>query len=212
MQLRDRLMAGIARQLGHPDGWRGRLVGRGLNRGNRPVVAAAVEQTGVAAGDRAADLGFGGGIGLRLLLERVGNAGHVDGVDVSETMLEAARRTFRTEVSAGRLTLHPATMVDLPLEAASLDALITVNTIYFVDDLDRAFAEIARVLRPGATAVVGLGDPEAMAGMPFTSHGFRLRAVPEVRDLLERSGFREVRDVRIGKGPRAFHLLVATRG
>jgi trans-aconitate methyltransferase len=90
MQVRDRFLAGLARQLGHPDGWRGRLIGRGLNRGNRPVVAAAVEHTGVGAGDRAADLGFGGGIGLRLLLQRVGAVGHVDGVDVSETMLESA--------------------------------------------------------------------------------------------------------------------------
>jgi ubiquinone/menaquinone biosynthesis C-methylase UbiE len=211
MQLRDRFMGGLARQLGHPDGWRGRLVGRRLNRGNRDTVTAAVELTGVAAGDRAADLGFGGGIGLRVLLERVGAVGHVDGVDVSETMLESARRTFRAEISAGRLALHPATMVDLPLDTASLDALITVNTIYFVEDLDRAFGEIARVLRPGATGVVGLADPEAMAQMPFTAHGFRLRAVSEVSALLERSGFSTVRDVRVGEDPRAFHLLVATR-
>ena len=212
MQLRDRLLAGFARQLGHPDGWRGRLVGRGLNRGNRATVTIAAELTGVVAGGRAADLGFGGGIGLRVLLERVGAGGHVDGVDVSETMLGAARRTFRDEISAGRLTLHPATMIDLPLDTASLDALITVNTIYFVEDLGRAFGEIARVLRPGATAVVGLADPVAMARMPFTAHGFRLRDVSEVSALLQRSGFPTVRDVRAGEGPRAFHLLVATRG
>jgi len=212
MQVRDRFLAGLARQLGHPDGWRGRLIGRGLNRGNRPVVAAAVEHTGVGAGDRAADLGFGGGIGLRLLLQRVGDGGHVDGVDVSETMLDAAHRAFRAEVSAGRLTLHPATMVDLPLDTASLNALITVNTIYFVEDLHRALDEIARVVCAGATAVVGLADPVAMARMPFTAHGFRVRPVSEVIALLERSGFRDLRDVRVGDGPEAFHLLVATRG
>jgi hypothetical protein len=58
---------------------------------------------------------------------------------------------------------------------------------------------------------VGLADPEAMARMPFTAHGFRLRAVSEVSALLERSGFSTVRDVRVGR-TRAFHLLVATRG
>jgi hypothetical protein len=41
-RVRDRAMAGLARQLSHPDGVRGRLVMRGLNRGNRDAVLAAV--------------------------------------------------------------------------------------------------------------------------------------------------------------------------
>ena len=43
-----------------------------------------------------------------------------------------------------------------------------------------AFGEIARTVRPGGRAVVGLADPEAMASMPFTAHGFRLRPVDDV--------------------------------
>ena len=51
--LRDTVMAGMARQLGHPEGTRGRLTALGLDRGIRDVVMAAVAATGLEAGQAA---------------------------------------------------------------------------------------------------------------------------------------------------------------
>jgi arsenite methyltransferase len=209
--LRDTVLAGIARQLGHPEGIRGRLTASGLNRGNRAVVLAAVAATGLDAGQEVADIGFGGGLGLRSLLDRVGPDGHVHGVELSDTMLAVARRRFRDDVAAGRLSLHAGDLIELPLESGSLDAAITVNTVYFVENLEQAFAEMARALRPDGRVVIGVGDPEAMATMPFTAHGFALRPIDDLTRLLRASGFEEPRDERVGTGERAFHLLVADR-
>jgi len=102
----------------------------------------------VRAGQVAADIGFGGGVGLRLLLEQVGPKGHVNGVELSLTMLKASERRYRAASAEGRLALQAGSIGDLPLENESLDGLITVNTAYFVEDLEGAFREIARVLRP----------------------------------------------------------------
>jgi arsenite methyltransferase len=96
------------------------------------------------------------------------------------------------------------------LDNASLDALITVNTIYFVDNLELAFSELARVVCPSGRAVIGLGDPEAMASLRFTAYGFGLRPVAEVSHLLTKSGLTHVREERAGDGERAYHLLIAT--
>ena len=207
MGLRERFWSGMARQLGEPKGWRGRILGRGLNRGNRAVITAAVLAVGVQRGDDAADLGFGGGAGLQLLLDRVEQNGHVYGVDLSAAMLQAARRRFRDECSVGRMTLHQGSMLDLPLTDDSLDAVITVNTVYFVDDLAATFAEVSRTLRPGGRVAVGIGDPEAMASMPHTGSGFRLRPLDEIRAELEGVGLKEVRHERVGEGSGAAHLL-----
>jgi ubiquinone/menaquinone biosynthesis C-methylase UbiE len=204
-------MAGIARQLRHPEGIRGRLTARSLDRGNRDMVLAAVAATGLGAGQAAADIGFGGGVGLRSLLDRAGPDGHVHGVELSDTMLAVARRRFRDDVAAGRLSLHAGDLVDLPLESGSLDAAVTVNTVYFVENLEQAFAEIARALRPDGRVVIGVGDPVAMATMPFTAHGFTLRPIEDLTRLLRASGFDEPRDERVGTGERGFHLLVADR-
>ncbi len=211
MSVRNKLMVGLARQLRQPQGLRGRFTARGLNRGNRTVVLAAVVATDLVPGQVAADIGFGGGVGLRPLLDRVGPLGHVHGVDFSPTMLAMCRRKFERDIVDRRLTLHAGDLVDLPLPDASLDALITVNTVYFVADLERAFGEIARVVRPTGRVVVGVGDPTAMAALPVTAHGFALRPIDELVGLLRGAGFDEPRDQRVGEGQRAFHLLVADR-
>ncbi|MDQ3481178.1 MAG: class I SAM-dependent methyltransferase [Actinomycetota bacterium] len=211
MGVRDRFLTGLARQLGRPDGMRGRFVARGLNRGNRGTVTAAVDATGVGSGQTAADIGFGGGVGLPLLLVRVLPGGHVHGVDLSDTMLDRAKRRYRKETLAGSLTLHAGSITALPLSDESLDAAITVNTIYFVADLDQAFTELARVLRPSGRVVVGLGDPAVMAKLPFTAHGFTLRPVEDVVASLTKAGLTILGHPRIGQGGGAYHLLVAGR-
>jgi arsenite methyltransferase len=210
MALRDRLMKTLAQQLGHPSGPLGRVTGRRLNRGNHAVVAASVEALSPSPGCTALEIGFGGGVGLGLLLERVGATGVVEGVEVSRTMLAQARRRFRREVAAGQLRLHEAGMQRLPLLDASVDVLLSTNTIYFVGDLAPAVAEMVRVLRPGGRLGLGVADPDMMAKMPFTQHGFTLRPISEIVGHLERSGLTSVTDHRVGSDARAFHILTAT--
>jgi SAM-dependent methyltransferase len=209
MGLRKSLLSGLSKQLGHPSGLRGRVVGSLLNRGNRPAVAGAVDALGLRKGETAADIGFGGGLGLALLLDRVGEQGTVHGVDISETMLARARQRHRTDK---RLQTHTGSITELPLTDGSVDAAITVNTIYFVEELDRAFAQVARVLTAGGRFVVGIGAPEGMRKNPVTQHGFRLRPVDEVVAALATAGFSLEKDQTLTARPLTFHLLVARFG
>jgi arsenite methyltransferase len=182
-------------------------MGSMLNRGNRAAVTAAVEALAVEPGQVAADIGFGGGLSLALLLDRVGPTGRVHGLDISRTMLDRARRKHRGPVADGRLILHAASMTDLPLADASVDAAMTVNTVYFVRD--DAFPELARMLSPAGRLVLGFGDPMAMAREPVTAHGFRIRPLAEVQAALTGAGLALTDHRRVGSGPDAFHLLVA---
>jgi arsenite methyltransferase len=210
MSFRDRFQAGLAKQLGRPEGLRGRVVGRRLNKGNLSTVTAAVAATHLQAGQVGADVGFGGGLGLALLRERVGPGGHVHGVELSATMLSAARRRHDRDVAAGRMTLQSGRLEELPVEDGQIDGMITINTLYFVEDVGAVFRELARVLRPSGTAVIGIGDPVAMAAMPVTAHGFRIRPPDEIVTGLRDAGL-DVRHERARAGERAPHLLIATR-
>jgi SAM-dependent methyltransferase len=210
MGFRDRFLVGAARQRGHPDGWRGQLVGRLLNHTNRAFVSAAVDAAGLTPGAAAADLGFGGGVGLGLLLDRVAPGGRVYGVDRSTTMVEQARRRFAEEWATGRLELTRGSLVDLPLLEDSLDAVITVNTFYFLDDVDPALREVVRVLRPGGRVVIGVGDPDGMARAPVTAHGFRLRPVTDLLAAMSASGLADARDHPVTLGKETGHLLVGS--
>jgi SAM-dependent methyltransferase len=207
MGLRARFEAGLARQLGHPSGLRGRIVGAMLNRRNGVPVTKSVAALELKGTERALDIGFGGGLGLALLLRQ---AQTVHGVDISATMISRARSTFRTEIAAGRLQLHEGSMTKLPLPDNAADAIVSTNTIYFIDDLGAAFAEVARVLAPGGRFVLGLGDPELMAkSRMLADNGFRLRPLDEVKAALATAGLPVTRHERFGQSGLGFHLLIS---
>ncbi|WP_435825358.1 methyltransferase domain-containing protein [Mycobacterium simiae] len=201
-------MAGVAKQLGHPSGLRGRLVGAALNRGNRRLIQSAAQALQPEKASAVVDVGFGGGVGLKFLLDRVGPAGSVHGIEVSETMLSQAAGRYRPDIENGRLSLHSASMTQLPFADKALDGVMTVNTIYFVAELDRAFRELARVINSRGRLVIGLADPNVMAKLPFTGHGFQLRPVPDVIDMLRSTGL-PVEHRRISDDANAPHLLFA---
>jgi len=209
MTARERFQAGLARQLGHPRGLRGRLVAAMLNRRNRSTVIAAVAALAPRAGASVADVGFGGGLGLGFLLDAVGPRGHVHGFDPSEVALDGARRRHGDAIAAGRLSVATGTMDALGLDAGSLDGAISINTVYFIEDLAVSAAEMARVLAPDGTLVIGIGDPERMRDMAVVSHGFRIREVGEIAAALSAGGLELERDVPAGTGERPARLLVA---
>lgn len=175
------------------------------------MMRTAVEACSLGHGDRVADLGFGGGVGLEILLTAVLPGGHVVGVEVSDTMVARARRRFRRQLAAGELTVQQGSLTDLGVPEASLDGVITINTIYFVADLPAACTEVARVLRPGRRVAIGIGDPDHMTTLPFTAYGFRVRPLVEVEQALADAGLRLLDRRRGPGGGAAYHCLVAER-
>ncbi len=205
--LRERLLSAVAGQLGRPHGLLSPFVARALNRGNEKAITAAVDATEIEQGGVAADIGFGGGVGLQRLLDRVGDSGVVHGIEIADDMLRRAKSKFGADA---RLRLSRGSLTELPLQDASVDALITVNTAYFVSDLDAACAQLARVLRPGGRAVIGIGDPDVMAKLPFTKHGFTIRPVEEILAAFENSGL-QVAQRRIEDKPIPRYLFIGSR-
>ncbi|WP_083454937.1 class I SAM-dependent methyltransferase [Nostocoides japonicum] len=180
-----------------------------LNKGNAASITAAVQTLQLRGGETVADIGFGGGFGLGLLLEATRDGGQVHGVEPSADMLTRAAKTRGSDIAAGRLHLHNARMDSLPFADGALDGWISVNTIYFVDDLGAALREMRRVLSPGARGVIGIADPRWMSRQAFTKHGFALRPVTDVVAAMEYAGL--TTEHHTTGGPEAtFHLLTGT--
>ena len=195
------------RQLGSPHGPVGRLIASRLNTVNADRIRAGVETIHCTPGMRVADIGFGGGFGLHALLDRVGPSGHVTGVELSPTVLDMAKRTYSAQLTGGRLDLLHGSLTQLPLAHDSLDAAISINTIYFVPDSGTALGELARVIRPGGHLALGVADPDALASQPLDTDIFIQRPISQLLDQAAAASWTLVEDRRLGEDPLAYHIL-----
>ena len=94
------------------------------------------------------DLGSGTGYPALLDAQTVGPDGSVIGMDLAEQMLEAARRKA-TRLGLANVTFRTSDVTALPFESASFDAVTSRFCLMFLPEIQKAAAEITRVLRPG---------------------------------------------------------------
>lgn len=175
----------LAAQLRRPEGLLGRVVAFGLNRGNRPANARAVELLEVQRAHRVLDVGFGGGVGLELL--RAASPASVAGVDHSGDAVRAARKRFPDA------RLEQASVEALPFEDAAFDRVLSVHTIYFWPDPEAGARELFRVLAPGGRLVLAFMRGEEMRKQKIHRHGFAFFEAADVAALLTGAGFVPVR-------------------
>jgi len=106
-------------------------------------------------GEVVLDLGSGGGIDVLLSARRVGPGGFAYGLDMTDEMLELARRNA-AEAGATNVEFRKGRMEHIPLEDATVDVVISNCVINLSIDKAAVLAEIARVLRPGGR--MGVSD------------------------------------------------------
>ena len=78
----------------------------------------------------------------------------VVGVDQSPEMLDEARSRLLLAAETKRVRLVEAGAQELPFEDGSFDGLTAAYLLRYLDDLPTDLRELARVLRPGATAAL----------------------------------------------------------
>lgn len=108
-----------------------------------PLGRYAIDALALEAGERVLDIGCGTGATTVELAERVGPSGSVLGVDISQPMLEAARRR-----RAANASFTEGDAQTYPFEAGAFDAAFSRFGVMFFSDPAAAFANIRRALRP----------------------------------------------------------------
>lgn len=110
---------------------------------------------GNVADKRVLELGCGGG---QCLVAFAKQGAHAIGLDFSREQLVAAKRLSEREKV--RVELHEGDLADLAfMRADSVDLVFSAYALGFVDDLNRVFRQVHRVLKQGAPLVFSIPHP-----------------------------------------------------
>jgi malonyl-CoA O-methyltransferase len=107
-------------------------------------VKIILDYLGDLAGRRVLDIGCGKGRFARIVKER-NPAAEVWGLDISEAMLKHVPEAVLTRAGS---------MTELPFDDASFDAAYATESLEHAVEIERAVAEMCRILKPGGRLVV----------------------------------------------------------
>lgn len=149
-------------------------------------------------GETVLDLGSGAGADVLISARRVGPTGTAIGLDMTEEMLELARRNA-SEAGLENVEFVKGYLEEMPLHDETVDVVISNCVINLSGDKPRVIREAARVLRRGGRFAVSdvIADPDIddqtradMAAWTGCIAGALTEA--EFRSTLANAGFGEI--------------------
>lgn len=165
----------LMRMFGRPEGVLGRLGGVIMARTNHLAAKEVIGLLDVRDGDKVLDVGFGPGVGIRLLAERVSD-GCVAGIDSSREMVAQATARNSDAVAGGRVDLRHGTVQALPFADGTFDKALAINSMQVWPDAGSGLREIRRVLKAGGKVALGFtpysGQPKSGVTELLTAAGF----------------------------------------
>ncbi len=171
----------------------------------RPVHDAVLGALRARALASVLDLGCGTGQLLRRMADEL-PACRLVGCDYSPGMLAHAAARLRAAPSAPALVRGDAS--HLPFRNGSFDAVVSTEAFHWFPDHHAALAELARILVPGGTLLLGFVNPPLAVIGDVARLGSRLFGAPlhwptpaALRRALEHTGFTVVRQRRIFRVP-----------
>ena len=123
----------------------------------------------IEKGDKVLDLGCGAGGISEYISDETG--AHVTGLDYAATAIETA--TARTSHKGDSVTFVQGDMNSLDFPDHFFDKIVSIDTIYWVADIDQALAAIGRLMKPGGRMGIFIANTPSMDDSPgaYESHG-----------------------------------------
>ena len=182
-----------------PEGFLGTILINRMNIGTHSRLAAfGLGCLDFSKKDNCLDLGCGGGANLKRLAARCPD-GSVSGIDYSEVSVRQSQRHNRRLIKSGKCSVKRADVLSLPFENDSFDKLTAFETVYFWQDIEKAFREVYRVTaQDGVFAVIQETEgnsPNAAETLEIIEK-MRFYKAEEISALMQQAGFKNTKIFR----------------
>ncbi|HZQ08332.1 MAG TPA: class I SAM-dependent methyltransferase [Anaerolineae bacterium] len=177
-------------QFRKPTGFFGRYIGNRMARGNQYEAEWTVSLLNLQPTDRVLEIGFGPGVAIQLVSQKVTN-GQVVGIDLSATMVHLARQRNAPALQTGRVQLDQGDVINPPYPPDSFDKAFTIHTIYFWQSPADALKQLKRVLKADSLLAITMMTKDKWQPPP-PSNIFTLYSPDDVQRFLTDAGFQQI--------------------
>ena len=139
------------------------------NSYREPVLGEMVRALGIPAGSHGLDAGCGVGLQCLQLVDEVGPAGHVTGLDISAEMIDYGRKMVEKAGLSERISFRQGDVAALPFDDETFDWAWSVDCAGYAPwDTMAILQEILRVLKPGGILAIASWSSEKL--LPSALH------------------------------------------
>lgn len=188
----------IALQLSCPQGEAGVEIGNNMNELNQFMTSRTIEALSVNAGESILEIGPGNGLLSLPLLTKLGKTGHYLGIELSETMAREAKQALHHQDCSVSIFNGDYTKADI--KAASIDGIMAVNVVYFIENLHHFLTQIFSWLTQNGRLVLGVRSDKTLNNLPFTQYGFHIRSPDVILAAMKQAGFTDTKATHYEEG------------
>ena len=187
---KEQLLA-IANQLKCPTGNNGITIGHQLHEKNISMTESSIESLLLEDRNRVLEIGPGVCYHLPSLLNRAAELRYF-GMEISETMIEQAENFNIKYIKKRKALFQLYNGSDIDYVTNFFHRILSVNTIYFIDNPIYFFKEMYRLLMPGGYFVLTFANSDFMEKLPFVNSNdvFKLYDAESIRELVAKTNFK----------------------
>lgn len=186
-----------------PEGILGKMMVNGMNGGHAKMADWGMSHLSKIAPKEIVEIGCGGGRNAGALLEKYPDA-KVTAIDYSDVSVAKATSYNQKMIDAGRCVVKQGDVSKLDLSEEAYDLATAFETIYFWPGLEKCFAEVAKVLKPGGVfMIVNESDGTDEVSLKFEKkiNGMKCYTGNAIETALKAAGFKKTKTIHHDSKP-----------
>jgi SAM-dependent methyltransferase len=184
----------LGRQLKKPTGEIGLIVGDYMNTANEQIYDFVLSHLNIRNNTKILEIGCGNGRFISKFFDTNSNI-HMTAIDFSDVMCTETKAFNKGIIDNNKLIVKCEDAIEMSLSDETFDIVVTINTVYFWEQVERQLNEIKRVLKKDGLLVIGYRPKSIMKDGPSTQEVFTLYEPEDLKSVMKQNGFEIVKEV-----------------